>query len=169
MSHNCKTERKELFATSEKPFHFVDSGLSSVYLIGIRYFECTCGKITVEIPAVKQLMQVIARDILEKPASLAGEEIRFLRKRLGKKQAELAHELGIEPETLSRYENGHQPISESNDKLLRFHYVFNSEDEVLLAQVKESLRELMLEWSACSQPKEIVAAVRDNTWHLTAA
>jgi putative zinc finger/helix-turn-helix YgiT family protein len=169
MNHNCRNEKREFRATHEKPFHFVDSGLSSVYLIGIRYFECSCGRITADIPAIKQLMQVIARNIVEKPTSLTGEEIRFLRKRLGKKQADLAHEIGVEAETLSRYENGHQPISESNDKLLRFYYVLESEDEVLFPEVKEALRELLSEWSVSSESKEIVAAIKDNEWELAAA
>src|SRR5216684_1578854 len=87
-------------------------------------FECECGEVAAEIPAIMPLMQLIARDIVAQPTSLSGDEIRFLRKRLGKKQLDLAKELGVEAETLSRYENGHLQISEPNDKLLRLYYAF---------------------------------------------
>ena len=53
IDHQCSRKtRKEIWATSDSPFRFVDSGLSDVYLVGIRYFECECGKIVAEIPAV---------------------------------------------------------------------------------------------------------------------
>src|SRR5258708_15270111 len=77
-------------------------------------FECECGEVAAEIPAIMPLMQLIARDIVAQPTSLSGDEIRFLRKRLGKKQLDLAKELGVEAETLSRYENGHLQITEPN-------------------------------------------------------
>jgi len=67
----------------------VDCGLSDVYLVGIRYFVCECGETVAEIPAIRQLLSLIARDLVEKPKALAPEEIRFLRKRLGKKTGRL--------------------------------------------------------------------------------
>src|SRR5579872_5437797 len=92
--------RKEYLATIKKPFHFVDSGLPNVYLVGIRYFVYEDGRTSAEIPAISQLMRLIARDLVEKPQALTGCEIRFLRKRLGKKQMDFAKELGLRPETL---------------------------------------------------------------------
>src|SRR6185503_8133350 len=110
--HKCEWT----LATANKPYNFSESGLPDVQLIGIRYIECKeCGRKAAEIPALKQLLQVIARDLVRRPISLSGEEIRFLRKRLGKKQAEFASEVGIEPETLSRIETGSQSAGERTD------------------------------------------------------
>jgi len=92
--HNCQAHRVEKFATAEAPFHFVDSGLPNVYLVGIKYFVCECGEVVAEIPAVKQLMQLIARDLVLCPLDLTGVELRFLRKRLGKKATEYCKYLG---------------------------------------------------------------------------
>lgn len=83
--HSCMARRVEKLATVEQPFHFADSGLPNVYLVGIKYFVCDCGSVVAEIPAVKQLMQLIARDIVESSSDLTGAEVRFLRKRLGKR------------------------------------------------------------------------------------
>jgi DNA-binding transcriptional regulator YiaG len=57
--------------------------------------------------------------LVEKPKALAPEEIRFLRKRLGKKQSDFAREIGVRVETLSRFENGQTRTNERTDKLIR--------------------------------------------------
>jgi DNA-binding transcriptional regulator YiaG len=61
-------------------------------------------EVVAEIPAIRQLLSLIARDLMEKPKALAPEEIRFLRKRLGQKQVDFANQIGVRPETLSRFE-----------------------------------------------------------------
>jgi DNA-binding transcriptional regulator YiaG len=155
--------RIERTATADDPFHFVDSGLSYVYLVGIKYYVYDDGRILADIPAVKQLMQLIARDLLTKSGSLTGEEIRFLRKRLGKKQAEFANDIGVEPETFNRYENDKQAVSEASDKLIRFVYLLLSGDESLAA-AKNKLEELLRAWHVSSQPKKIVKRMDNNAW-----
>src|ERR1035438_545344 len=94
-NHNCRNSRTEKFATAEEPYHFVDSGLPNVYLVGIRYFHCECGQDLADIPAMKQLLNLIARDLVEKTSALSGAEIRFLRKRLGQKAADFSRQLGF--------------------------------------------------------------------------
>lgn len=131
-TENGKPKRKELLATEENPFHFVDSGLDNVYLVGIRYFHEPDGRLVAEIPAVKQLMRLIAHDIVTSPADLSGKQIRFLRKRLGKKATEYCQFLGVEPETLSRIENEKQAISAQVQKLARLSYCVFSEDNRLV-------------------------------------
>jgi len=163
MSQTGTQNRLERLATSEQPFHFVDSGLSYVYLVGIKYVY-EDGRTLADIPAIKQLMQLIARDLLEKPTSLTGEEIRFLRKRLGKKQADFAQEIGIEPETLSRYENDRVAVSEISDKVIRLYYLVFSQDEHLFEEVRNAIKELLAQWHVSSQPKKIVKRVDNNTW-----
>lgn len=155
--------RIEKLATREEPFHFLDSGLSYVYLVGIKYYVHVDGKILAEIPAVKELMQLIARDLFSKKGSLTGEEIRFLRKRLGKKQAEFASAIGVEPETFSRYENDKLAVSEASDKLIRLVYLLLSGDQNL-AEAKSELEELLRTWHVSSQPKKIVKRVDNNAW-----
>lgn len=92
--HNCLACRVEKFATEKEPFHFADSGLPNIYLVGIKYFVCECGEVVAEIPAVKQLMQVIARDLVTSLLDLTGAEVKFLRKRLGKRAADFSQYLG---------------------------------------------------------------------------
>ena len=168
MNQSCAEKRVEHTATLEQPFHFSDSGLSYVYLVGIKYYQYENGRVSADIPAIKQLMQLIARDLLEKPGSLTGEEIRFLRKRLGKKQTDFAKDLGLEPETLSRYENDKLAVSEASDKLIRLYYVAFSTDPDL-EEARKALMELLANWRVTAVPKIIKMRVVENEWEEIAA
>jgi transcriptional regulator with XRE-family HTH domain len=108
-------------------------------------------------------MQLIARDLLIKEGSLAGEEIRFLRKRLGKKQSDFASDIGVEPETFNRYENDKLAVSEPSDKLIRLIYLLLSKDDHL-SEAKSALEELLRAWHVSSQPRKIIKRVDNNTW-----
>jgi putative zinc finger/helix-turn-helix YgiT family protein len=134
--HKCKIRAKELRATVDHPYKFWDSGLSNVYLVGIKYWVCEeCGSQAAEIPALEQLMSVIAKAVVMKPALLRGEEIRFLRKRLGKKAADFAELVNKTPEHFSKLENDQLPLQEDTDKLIRLTYGMLSGDRELLADI----------------------------------
>jgi DNA-binding transcriptional regulator YiaG len=135
-----------------------------VYLVGVKYFKCEDGREIAEIPALKQLMRPIARDLVGRPDSLSGLEIRFLRKRLGKKAVEFAKELGIEAETLSRYENDRQEPSESLDKLIRLVYAVSSDDPGLVEEIRKILDSLLAAWKAGPSDAKIVKKIDNNEW-----
>jgi putative transcriptional regulator len=164
----AKIEQKSLcverLATDEYPFHFKDSGLPNVFLVGIRYFTYGDGRVVAEIPALKQLMKLIARDLIERPDSLSGAEIRFIRKRLGKRAVDFARNLGIDAATLSRYENEKQQASESHDKLIRLFYALASDDPELIPQVKPILDSLLTSWRAGPTEVKIVKRIDNNEW-----
>jgi transcriptional regulator with XRE-family HTH domain len=165
LAHECNRDtRKEIIATINDPYHFVDSGLSNVSLVGIRFFRCECGRELAEIPAVRQLLSLIARDLVEKSDALAPEEIRFLRKRLGKKQADFGKEIGLRPETLSRMENGDTRVNERADKIIRLYYAFKSQDSILLEKFKNELQDILASWRYSSVPSKIVATRTDDEW-----
>lgn len=142
----------------------MDSGLPNVFLIGIRFVTCECGRVIADIPAIKQLHQLIARDLVHKAEALTGDEIRFLRKRLGKKSIEFAREIGVDPATMSRIENGRQSAGEPTDKLIRLRYAISASDDVLLHDLAQDVDRLLREWVGSSVPKKIVKSVKDNKW-----
>jgi len=156
------SRRKECLATAEKPFHFVDSGLDNVYLIGIKYFVDEDGHKIAEIPALKQLMQLIAQDVVLSPRDLTGKELRFLRKRLGKKGTEYATYLGVAPETLSRIENEKQAVSLQLQKLARLAYCVFSADPNLTECAKSILQSILEEINNKSKKTKIVLEMNDH-------
>lgn len=160
--HNCLACRVEKFATEKEPFHFTDSGLSNVYLVGIKYFVCECGRVVAEIPAVKQLMQLIARDLVTSTTDLRGAEIKFLRKRLGKRASDFSQYLGVTPETLSRVENGKQAVSRQIQKLARLAYCLFSEDPALVECAKSILQSIFEEITRHNKKEKIVLEMDIN-------
>jgi DNA-binding transcriptional regulator YiaG len=156
--------RVEKLATVEEPFHFLDSGLPNVYLVGIKYFVCECGNVVAEIPAVKQLMQLIARDIATSSFDLTGQELRFLRKRLGKKASEYSRYLGFTAETLSRVENGKQTLSIQAQKLARLSYCAFSEDPHLVECAKSILQSILEEIKNREKAKIILEMDTNQEW-----
>lgn len=160
--HDCSERRVEKLATEAEPFHFVDSGLPNVYLVGIKYFVCDCGRVVAEIPAVKQLMRLIAHDLVISPFDLTGTEVRFLRKRLGKKASEYCTYLGVEPETLSRIENGKQPLSVQAQKLARLSYCIFSGDPNLVECARSILQAIVEEIATRQKKQRIVLEMDTN-------
>jgi transcriptional regulator with XRE-family HTH domain len=160
--HDCSECRVEKFATEAEPFHFVDSGLPNVYLVGIKYLVCDCGRVVAEIPAVKQLMRLIAHDLVTSPFDLMGTEVRFLRKRLGKKASEYCTYLGVEPETLSRIENEKQPLSVQAQKLARLSYCVFSEDPNLVECARSIFQSIVDEIATRQKKQRIVLEMDTN-------
>ena len=161
--HNHDLEDRK--ATSDSPYHFVGSGLPNVYLIGIKYEVCkTCGSQAANIPAIKQLMQIIARAVVESEAPLTGPEIRFLRKRLGKKASEFGQLIGVTAEQVSRWENDHNPPERSADKLIRVFYSMLSGDRKLKAKMSQDIEDWLSTVANEGEVPNIRAKLRNHEW-----
>jgi DNA-binding transcriptional regulator YiaG len=141
-NHDCNKNLKQYTATPAKPYHFLDSGLPNVYLVGVKYWVCEkCGAQSAEIPAPEQLMNVIGESVVMKPGILTGPEIRFLRKRAGKKAADFAALINKTPEHFSKLETGGLPLQGPTDKLIRLTYGLLSKKSELLAQISRKVEE----------------------------
>ena len=117
----CEGQMIERLATIERPYQFKMSGLSNVYLAGIHIRRCaSCRSESPVIPKIGKLNDLIARDLVKKPALLTGEEIRFLRKNGGFAAQTFAGLVGVDPKHLSRVENGHtDTLGVPADRLVR--------------------------------------------------
>ncbi len=94
--------------------------LPGTILVGVPVSECPeCGETEVGIPRMAKLDRTLAKMVVEQESRLTPDEIRFLRKYLGLSGRDLAARMGVSPETVSRWENDRQPMSETNERLLR--------------------------------------------------
>jgi len=95
-------------------------GLPHVELRGVEVEKCEqCGHESIAIPRIGQLHSVLARLMANQPRMISPVEIRFLRKHVGLSTAGFAKIMGVARETVSRWENGSQPMGAVADRLLR--------------------------------------------------
>ena len=79
----------------------------------------SCGHHELVLPRVTALHRTIAHALIHKPARLSGPEVRFLRKHIGWSGADFAKHMGVDPSTVSNWENDKDPIGPTSDRLLR--------------------------------------------------
>jgi DNA-binding transcriptional regulator YiaG len=71
------------------------------------------------VPDIQGLEAAVAVARVTVPDKLSGREIRFLRKAMCKKAAELARFLDVTPETFSRWENDREVMSTNAERVFR--------------------------------------------------
>jgi transcriptional regulator with XRE-family HTH domain len=108
-------------------------------------------------------MSVIAKALVMKPAILSGEEIRFLRKRAGKKAADFAELINKTPEHFSKLENDQLPLQEDTDKLIRLTYAGLSGDQELVNSMVAKMEEWLRSIHG-KQNRDITFKKRAGTW-----
>lgn len=106
--------------TRREEVEYDAAGLPGVILRGVDVSHCpSCGEKQVHVPREPALHQALARTVVTKPGRLTGPEIRFLRKHLGLSGQDFADVMGSDPSTISRWENGKEPMNKHADRLLR--------------------------------------------------
>jgi DNA-binding transcriptional regulator YiaG len=86
----------------------------------IELIECPdCGSVEPVIPNMNGLMLTLATAIVCSPQKLDGEEVRFLRKYVGKSAIEFSCFLHVDSTHLSKIENDRTEIGSRLDKLVR--------------------------------------------------
>jgi putative zinc finger/helix-turn-helix YgiT family protein len=120
MSARCEKCGGEL--TKKMVEHYEDSlmGIPVVLYRSVMQSACeACQDIETTIPNMNGLISATAVARIKIAIKLKGTEIRFLRKALGVSGKKLAELLGVRDETVSRWENGKEPIGPTSEKLLR--------------------------------------------------
>lgn len=103
--------------------HYIESGLSNVYVDNIKIYRCPCGESLPSIYRVGMLNDLIAKEVLSKPSFLKGNEIKFLRKNLHLPAKSFAEKIDVAITTYSKWENDKQNHDKQNDRLIRLMYI----------------------------------------------
>ncbi|MSO20078.1 MAG: helix-turn-helix domain-containing protein [Acidobacteria bacterium] len=100
-------------------YPFAECGMKNVMLMGIKVIRCkSCGDSPI-LSNLQGLLRSLALGVVKKPMRLNGTEVRYLRKRLGKTGVEFSRLIHVDPSTLSKWENGDDPVGEQSDRLIR--------------------------------------------------
>jgi putative zinc finger/helix-turn-helix YgiT family protein len=119
MMKRCKECSSEM-VISREAYRYNESGLPNVVLKDVEIRRCpNCGTQEVPLPRVAELHRAIAVVLVHKSARLLGPEVRYLRKYMGWSGVDFASRMGVNPETVSRWENDKEVISSQSDRLLR--------------------------------------------------
>ena len=95
-------------------------GLPTVILVGVAVARCqNCGDYEIAIPRHSRLIEIVSLAILNKKGKLTGNEIRWLRARIGWTGVQLARHVGVSQESVSKWERGHVCQSRMADRLIR--------------------------------------------------
>ena len=153
----------EAVSSEAAPYLYVGSGLSNVYLVGVTFRRWENGDQSADIPCLQQLLTAIARALVAKAGPLKGEEVRFLRKRMGYASKAFAEFLGFAPETISRIENDAVEWQKQTDMLIRFVYAAL---EKLPAKVSQNV--VSAKWTADFDKKQNIIATLDrkHNWQV---
>lgn len=125
-------------------YHFTESGLDWVYLSEdmVVQHDTAYGP-AVSIPKLDEVLVAIGRKIISREDPICGQEVKFLRSRLGLSQEDFALIVRTTRGTVARWEgNRSTPIPPAKDALLRFAFPFMSEaTPARQAELLTSLRE----------------------------
>lgn len=109
-------------------YHYRESGLPNVYLqSGYREVQTAYGP-SVVIEDVEGLHRAIAVALVNERPHLTGPEVRFIRRYLEKTQAELASLLGVEEQSVRRWERLAR-VPKQADRSLRLLFLNALRDE----------------------------------------
>jgi DNA-binding transcriptional regulator YiaG len=148
---------KEFTSTPETPYHYVGSGLSNVQLVGVKYQQWENGDQSAEIPSLPELLKALSKAIVAKKGPLKGEEVRFLRKRMGFSSKGFAELIGYNAQHFSRIENDATEWKQQTDLLIRLVFAVG---EKLPSKISDKV--VHTRWKADFDHKQNIVATLDS-------
>jgi putative transcriptional regulator len=104
-------------------YHYTECGLQNIHLINGFNKEVIEGEEYVSVDDVYSLHRVIAKCIINNSVMLATASFKFLRIELDLSQKSLGALLGVDTQTIARWEKGQTAIPRTADVALRAYYI----------------------------------------------
>jgi putative transcriptional regulator len=164
MSKKCRNCGKAEMTATTETYLYSESGLSNVVLVGVEVRRCpSCGHHELVLPRVIELHRTIAYALIRKHSRFSGSEVRYLRKYLGWSGVDFARHVGVDPSTVSNWENDKDPIGATSDRLLRLMVAHGSPVE------DYSLEELTKIEAEQTAPMEVRVSHKARGWEQVRA
>jgi DNA-binding transcriptional regulator YiaG len=128
--------------TANDAYHYTESGLDYVYLVGgVEYVDAPQGR-QVIIRDIDGLHEVIGDHLVNRKRDLSGKELRFLRHEMLMSQATLAKLLNVTEQTVHRWEAGKTEVPKPAEALIRLLYKEHSGGNEKIKSVLKKIADL---------------------------
>lgn len=147
------------------PLPYPDCGLDDVYLLnGYEITETPYGA-GLSVKDVDGLRSAIAHSLATRKKILSGKEVRFLRKEMDLTQSELGRLVGLDAQSVARWEK-EQVCAKKRpaELLLRILYLAKTDHQLDVEQLLQRLDEL----DAQLNEKQVFTKERDEGWRIAA-
>jgi putative transcriptional regulator len=127
---------------SRKRLHYTMCGLDNVFLVnGFKLRSSPYGA-GFSVENIDGLHAAIGKRLIQERKTLSGKEVRFLRHEMDLSQNRLATLLGVDEQTVARWEKGQVNISGPADKMIRLLYSEFVGDKADVSRLLDHLAEL---------------------------
>ncbi|EPP1147004.1 helix-turn-helix domain-containing protein [Yersinia enterocolitica] len=135
-------------------YHYTESGLTTVWLANGYHYDAINGEQFTSIDDVDGLHRLIGKILVNRCKPLVADEIRFIRVEMNMSQKVLATLLGVDIQTVARWEKGQTSLPRTADVALRALYAESIDEtsdvghllRILVdSQVQKSMEKLVFE------------------------
>ncbi|HDL7334914.1 TPA: helix-turn-helix domain-containing protein [Yersinia enterocolitica] len=135
-------------------YHYTESGLTTVWLANGYHYDVINGEQFTSIDDVDGLHRLIGKILVNRCKPLVADEIRFIRVEMNMSQKVLATLLGVDIQTVARWEKGQTSLPRTTDVALRALYAESIDEtsdvghllRILVdSQVQKSMEKLVFE------------------------
>lgn len=103
-------------------YQYTLSGLDNVWLANGYTIKATPYGEAVHIDHAEELDTTIALELVKQPDALSAAEFRFIRQQLGMSQSDVGSFMGVDNQTVARWEKQETPLPPYADRLMRVLY-----------------------------------------------
>lgn len=151
-------------APCESPILYRGSGLDGIYLCNGYMREKIGDEWFTQIDDIEGLHEAIALYLVENRPALAPVEIRFVRNAMDRTQAEIAQALGVDEQTVARWEKGKTAMPGPADRALRIIFLASTMNPQELMEFVSELGELS-QRDAASDEVTFVRDEKTDEWN----
>lgn len=127
----------------EDRYHYTECGLDNVYLLNGFHYRDTPRGCVVTIEDVDGLHCAIGRFLVHEKKKLTGKEFRFLRHELSLSQASLAFLLGVDEQSVARWEKDQtKSVSPAAERMTKALYEQHVGGRPVLSELLHNLADL---------------------------
>jgi DNA-binding transcriptional regulator YiaG len=127
----------------DAPIQYRGAGLDGIYLCNGFTREEVDGEWFTHVEDIQGLHNAIALDLVAREGPLAPKEIRFIRNTMDKTQEEVAQAMGVDAQTVARWEKGRtDKMPGPADRMLRIMFIASMVGPELLLEYIREVQEL---------------------------